>query len=479
MSSSIFKSLAVLSVKMAVISVMIQGPAATAAETTVVPSTQNTTPSTTQPQQVILTPEFLRHQVLEGNLSLEQELNIIKDQKDKMNVARGQLLPSLNLGMLISSGPSFLLSSISFLLPFLFPSNWMALDAATDQFNAEKISYKILEMNVYSSSLSMYYTVLADAKIQKIYEQQAKDLMNIYTIKKMQFDLIGIVTPQDLEQTLASAQLAQVSASQLKELAAQETAALRQVLGLPLATEIEFTAQNMPGSDWENKPIAQAVLQAFSVAPENQQIDFLIAAAKAKDLSADFGFLNTATLSASGSGGSGATLGNLAGGVSFHFGFDYFPNLNLTERSILEIQLQKRQLGLQITQTLESVTKSLVEANRQFSLASQAEVEMTNVYNTIKLNYDLGLTELINVLTAHVQLVQASVARVKAEQDLNQQRVSLHRVMITDQFSLIKGCAIMPKKKHGGLGGLIGGIFGDSDPDKTIDQMCIEGGVRK
>jgi outer membrane protein, multidrug efflux system len=167
-----------------------------------------TTPPPPTSVQVDLT--YIRNQVLSGNLSLEQELSVVKEQKDNMDVKRGQLLPSLNIGTNIASGPSFILSQIQFLLPFLIPSNWFALDAATDDFNAEEIAYKVLELNVYGSALSMYFTIESDYQTQAVYVQEAKDLMDIYTIKKTQNDLLGTVPPEQLSQALASAQLAQV-----------------------------------------------------------------------------------------------------------------------------------------------------------------------------------------------------------------------------------------------------------------------------
>jgi outer membrane protein, multidrug efflux system len=467
------------SLKLVLAFILIQGPASAFAQDSTRINlnyyiNSESTLSEPNPQKVVVNPDYLRHRVLENNLSLEQELNNVKMQKDKMNIARAQLLPSLNLGMFLFGGPAFMLSSISFLLPFLFPSNWMALDSAADEFNAQKISYKIMEMNVFGSALAMYYTVLADVKVQKIYEQQAQDLMDIYNAKKRLYDLIGTVSPEDLQQTLATAQLALASASQLKEMTNQEVAGLRQIMGLPLATIIEFDELNMPSSTWENKPIDSVLNQAILQAPENQQIDYLIKAAQANQLSATFGFLNQATMSSQSSNGQGATFGNMTGAASFHFGIDYFPNLSLSAHNVDEVKLQRTQLDQQLTQTLESVLGSLVEANKQYDLTSQAEKSLINVYNITKEKYDFGKTSLVNVLVSHAQIAQAAIARVKAEMDLNQQRVNLHRVLVTDQFSLIKGCQISPVPKKTGLGG----IFHPNKPDKTLDQLCAEGGSK-
>ena len=423
------------------------------------------------PAKIVVDPEQLRQRVLEHNLSLEQELNTVKDQKDNVNVARGKLLPSLNLSF-ADSGPSFLLSQVQFLLPFLFPSNWFNLYAAENLFDAQKIAYQVLEMNVYSTALSTYFAIQADIKISKVYAQQAQDLMQIYHIKKVMSDQLGIIAPEDLEQALATANLSQVTSSQWSETTAQEIASLRQVMGLPLSTEIEVAEVDMPASDWEEKPVDAMVTQALSVALENRQIDDLIKAAKDGKYSAAFAFLNSGTLTSQGGSGQNASLANLAGGISVHFGFEYFPNLSLSERNVTEVTLQKTSLSQQVSQTMESVKGSVYYASQQYNLAAQAESALTDVFQIAAAKYNSGLGSLLEVLTARSSLAQASYARIKAQEDLNQQRVSLHRAMVTDQFSQIKGCTIMPQPKPGFWSGLIG----SHKSDKTIDQMCKEGG---
>src|SRR4051812_45402677 len=53
-------------------------------------------------KELRLNPETLRKQLLENNLSIIQALNQVHDAKDQVSVARGNLLPSLNLGALLN-----------------------------------------------------------------------------------------------------------------------------------------------------------------------------------------------------------------------------------------------------------------------------------------------------------------------------------------------------------------------------------------
>jgi outer membrane protein TolC len=245
----------------------------------------------------------------------------------------------------------------------------------------------------------------------------------------------------------------------------------RQVLGLPLGTTINYTWVDMAPSIWEGKPVADQVKNAMAIAPEYQQLDYLMKAAKANKLTADWGFINSATASAQSNAGSNASFGDMTGALSFHFGFDYFPNIQLNAQKMVDVQLQETQMNNDITQTVEMSSDSLVQSTLQFSTAQAAEQNATDAWVILKQKYDLGLVDLESVLTAHQSIAQASSARIKAEQDLNVQRVSLHRSMITDQFALIQGCKATPMAS--------GGLFKKSPPKKSLVDICTEGGTKQ
>jgi len=91
-----------------------------------------------------------------------------------------------------ASSPTFLLKEISVLLPFLVPANWFDMYAAQDQFEAEEISYKILELNTYSQALAIYYTLQADNQILAIDQQEADDFNKIVAIDQ-QLQTAGVL----------------------------------------------------------------------------------------------------------------------------------------------------------------------------------------------------------------------------------------------------------------------------------------------
>ena len=68
-------------------------------------------------------------------------MNAVRQAKHQVSIARTQLLPNLNIGAVISSGPTFALTAIEMLLSFLMPSKWFNVGVSQNLFESEKISY--------------------------------------------------------------------------------------------------------------------------------------------------------------------------------------------------------------------------------------------------------------------------------------------------------------------------------------------------
>ncbi|HAR41489.1 MAG TPA: hypothetical protein DCS07_02475, partial [Bdellovibrionales bacterium] len=432
------------------------------------------------PASITLNPQTLRSALLEGNLSIQESLLRLHDAKDQINIARGNLLPYLNLGGLITSSgsPTFLLSSVQYLLPFLIPSNWFDYRAQKNLFEAEILSYRILQLNAYSSALSMYYTVLADQQYQNIYIEQAEDLRKVYETRRSQY-VAGTISVEDLLQAQSQGLMAQIRASQMRALQKQEIAALRAALGLPLSTEIWIDSSAMPLSEWETgRSISDVAEEAFRLAPEQIQITWLEKAAIQQKWSRIFGFIGSASLSSqasvNGSGNSDhASFSDLKGSANIGIGFGYYPSIQLSDRSIDHIRLRLEELKQELKQTLEAELTSLDEYKGQLELASIVETNMRDVYDIVVNKFKFGLTDFVNVLTARAQLLDAGVARIKAQHDLNLLRVTLHRTMLSDQFAFVTGCNFStPQKVNKGFRWPWQWGKGRKTSHKSLDELC-------
>lgn len=421
----------------------------------------------------VLNQKTLQTQLLNSNLEVLKALYAVHDAKDQVNIARANLFPSLNLGGLVSfAGGGFLLSSIDFLLPFLLPSNWQNYFSQKHVFEAEKISYNTVQLNVYSSALSLYFTMVADRQIYTIFQQQYQDLREIYELQKKRA-AVGLIPVSDVMQTQAQAQMAGVKASQLAELSKQELATARKFLNLSLETDIVLEGSLMENSPFEFETMQTTIAKANKVSLERAQIKYLIQAAENNKWSKVFTFINGASIGSRGSS-SNASFDNMQATGSMNFGFAQFPTYELNERRIKEIQLQDTMLQLENTRIIESTIGSIQEAKMQFDLSTQAEIQMAQVYQLRLQNYEQGAATLIEVLQARNQMAEASVAKIKSQLDLNLQRTVLHRTLLTAQFNSIKGCnpSRLPpeEKKIGKIGRWLGKK--PAENHTTLDLIC-------
>ncbi|MBS1970653.1 MAG: TolC family protein [Bdellovibrionales bacterium] len=421
----------------------------------------------------VLNQSTLQSQLLSGNLEVLKALYAVHDAKDQVNIARANLLPSLNLGAMLSfSGGGFIISSVDILMPFLLPSNWYNYFSEKNLFEAEKISYNTVQLNLVSSAVSVYFTMIADRQIYGIFQQQYQDLQDIYEMQKKRA-AVGLIPVSDVMQTQAQAQMAGVKASQLAELSKQEIATIRKALNLPLETLIQLENSTMVNSPFEFQPMQTTISKANAVSLERQQIKYMVKAATDVKWSKVFAFINSASVGSRGTTGN-ASFDNMQASGSMNLGFAQVPTYELNERRIKEIQLQDTMLQQENVRIIEATIGSIQEAKSQLDLATQAEIQMAQVYQMRLQNYEQGAATLIEVLQSRSQMADASVAKIKAQLDLNLQRVVLHRTLLSAQFGTIKGCnpSRLPpeEKKVGVIGRLIGKK--PSESHTTLDLIC-------
>jgi outer membrane protein TolC len=431
---------------------------------------------------ILLDPATLRVQLLKANLSLEQQEKLVEDAKTSVSLARAGLFPSLNVTALFKG--NFILSSVDFLLPFLVPSNWAAVDQNKHLFEAQKYAYKALELNTYSSALAVYFNVKSDHEIAEQYLQQAKDLRQIASFVQDNASL-GVASGQDVQNALGNAEAAEGQASKMQAAMIKEIAALRQMLGLSLDTQIQFSqedaAATLPPSDVESftspDGIAKAVDQSLSIAPEQGQINELISAAQAGTWSKVFGWINSASIGATGQNGESASFSNLQAKGSISLGLGIFPAIELSNRNVDEIKLRSEALKQENTQILEGNILAAREAQNELAHFSNAQADLQDAYDEVLNEYHYGIASIYDVLQAHKSVSSAAINRIQAELDITLLRVTLHRTMITNEFAKIPNCAAQAPaapQKRGGLAGFFEGLFGSHSNENgpSLLEIC-------
>ena len=413
----------------------------------------------------VVNPTTIRDQLLSGNISLLQALNNVQNSKLNVSMARAKLLPSLNLGVLLPAlaNPTFLLASVSFLFPFLVPSNWMVLKQEKELFEADKASYKALQLNVLSSSLSLYYTFVNDQKIRKIFADQTDILGTLYINLKKQSDILGNVPSEDLGMASAQWEEAKIKVSKLNELLVAEGAGVRTLLGLPLGTALNVEDVELLPSAYELKTAFEISERSLQVAPEVNQIEFLIKAAQAGKFAKLFGFMSSASIAGTSTNNSSPFDGLKAGG-GFSFGADNLVNIQIGNNNIEAIKLRQVQLKEENEKVAEVLVGQIFEVKDQAELAGRALSDRISVYDAQRRQYAMGLISLQTFLQTQAQLTDSYVAIIKSALDLKMQRLTLMRLAIEGDFSKIKGCtADAPSGKKS--------IF-HHEKAHSLDELC-------
>lgn len=423
-----------------------------------------------QPQgPVTINPKTLRSLLMSRNVGIAIALNEVQQSKAQVAQARGNLLPSINLGSVISSGPSFMLTTVSFLLPFLMPSKWLDLTENTHLLKAQGTSYYLAQLNGFASAYSIYATTVGDIQLRDTIAKQYETYKAIEDQLRLPAET-GMIPMEDYLQAQAQAQLALVQVSQLDELIMKEKASIRQMLGLSLDQEITFEPLQIAASPVEELSPQELLDKVHETSPETAQINSLITAARYNKWSKTFGFLTGSSLGVSRSP-AGGSFSDVTQTGSLNMGFGYFPGLEMSQLHIEQLRLRKTELRLDQAQLIETTLGSLTEAHKQLVAATLAEENLRKVYDAEYLRYQVGMTDILHVLHAGNSASGAAVNRVKAATALDTLRISLHRLMISDEFENIEKCDIQ-RRSSGGITGKLGKIFNPDRDKASLDQIC-------
>lgn len=415
-----------------------------------------------------INPKSIRELLFSKNITLREALNNVENSKLNVSNARAKLLPSINLAILLPAlaNPTFLLGQITFLFPFLVPSNWAVLAQQKNLFESDKASYKALQLNILSNALSLYYTYLNDQEVKKVFDEQSEILGSLYSLLKRQYDVLGNVTDEDLSMAKASWEESQIRVSKLEELLVEEIAGLRTLLGLPLGTELIVENVDLLPSEFESKSARDIADISLKDAPEMIQIKFLEKAAESGKISKVFGFISSASISGL-SVNSASPFNSLKAGGAFSFGADNLVNIKIANNNIESIRLRRKQLEQENERVAEVVVGQMYEAKDQQEHSLSALQSRLKVYDIQRRKYEFGFISLQTLLQTQLQLTDSKVNNLKTNLDLRMQRLTLLRLVIDGDFALVKGCVEAPPVKKGFLSKLI-----HLRQKKSLDQLC-------
>ncbi len=409
------------------------------------------------PANVTLSPKSIRELSKSSGLTILEAAIRVHKAKENVYMSRTRLLPSVNLGMLIATviNPAFILQNVEYLLPFLLPSRWFDLAQAKHLSQAERVGFLTTELNIFASLDSLYYTVVSDLGAKDLLAEELKDTLVVENIVARSVE-DGRASENDLNLAKSQTAMAYARLAKMEELIVEEVSELRNVLSLNLNTEISFDIVPSSISVLENHTIPQAAAAVLKVAPESQQIDFLLEAAASEKWSKVFSFISSSSIGSSSGGASSgfenaSAFKNLEARGMFHFSFEMFPNINMTNHNINELKLRKKELESELGKLMENTLGRLKFLFSRRAELERAEALMKTVFTTDKKRYEIGELSLSDLVDSQGRLRQARLESVRVNTDLDLIRVTLHRMLVTDEFASIKGCEELPKsdKKPG------------------------------
>ncbi len=115
------------------------------------------------------------------NYKVSQDAEKVFQARQGIAVARGNLLPKLNVRAVVGVFTGDFMSAVGSALPFLFPSNWFKWLESKEMFQAERLSFASLRGNEMNFVEGLYFVILRD---QVVLDKLSKQIDWLKTLQK-------------------------------------------------------------------------------------------------------------------------------------------------------------------------------------------------------------------------------------------------------------------------------------------------------
>ncbi len=386
------------------------------------------------PNTVMLDDAMLEKFILSSNMDVMQMMENVLRARDQMHIARSALLPSISLNMILSAftSPMFLLSSVSCLVPFLFPTNWYTMKASKKAYKAQIEAFHISKLNIYAAAQAIVYQVAGDEAVYSVMESQRKRLADYTAGLEQQYQL-GLIPETDAIRGRMEMNRIETDLLKTRQLVIAERATLRKLLGIGLEKQLVLKTISQSPSKLEGQGVIATVASVAQISPESTQLDLLAASAKASYHATAWSFLSGCSGSQGRIGSTGSAF-SMSTGASVNLGFGYFPTLKLAKRNMEDIELRKKEVVLELGRVLES-TLPAVELIKERQTRAQSNLDMTEMLLKEQLVLlELGRVTVKDVLEGFSSAAAAQLEVVATQNALSTNRITLKRTGVEDRF---------------------------------------------
>lgn len=289
--------------------------------------------------------------------------------KQSVNVARGELLPSLNIWKIVGAvlDPVSLISQD--IAPFLVPANWFKLEQAKILYLAEKEGYRALWANEVFSAKGLYYQILSDQNLYRLIGQVRDRTAELETVA-VKRERLGGIKP-GIARELKMRRLAlEEDLLRLNHLVEEERRLFVYHLGFNWGAQVVLAPIKLPNL-FEEERLNDKDLEwrLVSTSPERRQHLHFIDALQYIVGEIRYSFLG---LSSNNRG--------VAGGI-----FDHLPipsGLGFATAPSVEIaKAEEQKLGFQLKGIEETLKRELSSMTSQFNLELDAYPTLTDRVN--------------------------------------------------------------------------------------------------
>lgn len=233
--------------------------------------------------------------------------NALKVYQAKANieVARGALLPKLNLWTIVSAvvDPSSLIDKIPEIAPFLVPGNWFRVNEVQLLHLAEREGYRALWANEIYTAKALYLQLLLDEKLLRHVQAGRADLERIHRIVLTR-EVFGGVRPGTAREVEIRLLGLAEDERNMKVLLVKERAELSYALGF--AADTALTLKDVAAPEMEKlKPLNTGAYEfrVLSASPERRQFDHFLSVVSQIKEEIKYSFLGVSTISRGAAGG--------------------------------------------------------------------------------------------------------------------------------------------------------------------------------
>ncbi len=398
----------------------------------------------------LVDPLIVKKLVTERNVSVLLGDNSLRASKKSVEQARFKLFPSVNVGAFTMAlgSPTFLLSSVDILLPFLLPSNWFELARSKAQYEADKLAFQLVEMNEVASGLSLFYTLQNDNERRRILESNLQDSIFVEKVAIQAYQL-GIISEEDLSLARSQTSFSQLQIANFDGYHEQTQAAFKKALGYPQEVALQLSADKVVApSDLETLSVVQVMGIVSPRLLELQQIQALLGAAKNEKWNRFFGFLGSSSIGTAASSPTAANpspqlntnFDQLLGRASMNFGLDRISLVQLSNLKSKEIALRAVGILQETERLVDVVLVQLNSAKRRLEEASRSANELRQVFVSQLHRFGQGTASIQALIQTRDQISNAETLQMGAQLDLNLLRITLHRLARSGDFADVSGC---------------------------------------